>query len=313
MMKAALATLFLLLTMAFAVAQQGADSTYTIRPDDVLRIQVYGEQQVNSIEIPVGEDGNISAPFVGLIKAEGKTSSQLESELTDLYKARLRLRDPKVSVTFVRYRPLTASVGGAVGRPGRFDFRRGDRILTLISLGGDPVAGAADLHRAKLHRKGSEEVIPIDLFAMLRRGDLSQNYELQDGDELEVPVDPKNQVNVLGFVQRPGRFVFQEPMTLADALSQAGGEIPLRSMMSSVRVLREQPGAPGTFIQIKSNMVRYWSQGDATQNIELQAGDFVYVPPTRSPDLNTVANTVNAAFFIQNLLRNGIFGLRLFR
>src|SRR5437016_2869394 len=98
-MKAALATIFLLLLSMASFAQTRPTSTYLIRQDDVLRIQVYGEAQVN-VEVAVGEDGNISAPFVGTVRAAGRTPAELEADLTEGYKARLRLRDPKVSVTF---------------------------------------------------------------------------------------------------------------------------------------------------------------------------------------------------------------------
>jgi protein involved in polysaccharide export with SLBB domain len=312
MMKAALATIVLLLLSIAALAQTANTRTYRIKPDDILRIQVYGEAQVNA-EIPVGQDGNISAPFVGTIRAEGKTTSELEADLTEAYKQRLRLRDPKVSVTFARYKPIRASIGGGVARPGQYELRGGDTILTLVSLGGDPVEGIADLHRASLHRKNTQEKIPIDLYSMLRKGDLSQDYEIEDGDVLEVPVDvSRNSIKVLGFVQRPNQYTFREPMTLADAISQAGGEISGRSMMSQIRVTREVPGAPGTFMQIKTNFVRYTNEGDASQNIELRPGDLIYVPATKwsTADINTAANIVNSLFFIQNILRGG---LRIFR
>lgn len=310
-MKAAVATIFFLINACTAFAQSSTPRIYRIKPDDTLRIQLYGEQQVSNVEVPVGEDGNISAPFVGTLHAEGKTTTELEVELTDLYKKKLFLRDPKVSVTFAQFHPYRAFIGGAVGHAGMFIFRPGDRVLTLIHQGGDPIDGVADWHRAILHHKDSEEGIPIDLYAMLRRGDLSQNYELQDGDQLDVPVDTHSQVKVLGFIQRPGQFPYREPMTLADAISQAGGEIPLKSKMSQVSILREQPGAPGTYQMIKCDFVRY-VKGDPTQNVELRPNDLIYVPATNTPDINTVANVVNAAFFIDNVLRNGIFGLKLF-
>ncbi|HWA84091.1 MAG TPA: polysaccharide biosynthesis/export family protein, partial [Fimbriimonadaceae bacterium] len=90
-MKGALATVvFLLLSMA-AFGQSSNSKVYRIRPDDILRIQVYGEAQVN-VEIPVGEDGSISAPFVGSFMVEGKTTGEVEAELTKAYQDRLRLR-----------------------------------------------------------------------------------------------------------------------------------------------------------------------------------------------------------------------------
>jgi polysaccharide export outer membrane protein len=309
-MRAALATVIFLLLSITAFAQSPGTS-YTIRTEDILRIQVYGEQQVN-VEVPVGEDGYISAPFVGSVKAAGKTTSQLETELVDLYRLKLRLRDPKVAVTFSRFAPKRASITGAVNRAGQYEFRPGDRVVQLVALGGDVVEGAADLHRARLHRKGTEEWIPVDLFSVLHRGDLSQDYELQDGDELVIPSDTRNNVKVDGFVQRPGQYAYREPMTVADALSQAGWEIPNKSRMSRVMIFREIPADPGSYKMIRCDIVRY-VHGDPSQNIELQPNDFVYVPATNTPDINTIGNVVNAAFFIDNILRNGLFGLRIFR
>jgi polysaccharide biosynthesis/export protein len=308
MIKAVLATMVLLLLSVAALAQTPTTKAHRIKPDDILRIQVYGEAQVNA-EIPVGEDGNINAPFVGTLHAEGLTPAELEEDLTKAYKARLRLRDPRVSVTFARYRPIRASIGGAVGRAGQYELRAGDTILTLVSLGGDPVEGVADLHRARLHRANTDEIIPLDLYAMLKRGDLSQNYTIEDGDQLQIPADiSRNTVKVWGFVQRPNQYTYREPMTLADALAQAGGEISGRSQMSKVKVLREVPGAPGSFHQITADMVRYTVKGDATQNIELRPGDMVYVPAVKygTGDLNTLTGVFNSLFVIQNLFRGGI-------
>lgn len=313
-MKATLTFIVVLMVSALGFAQGSDVRTYRIQVDDVLRIQVYGEPQINAVEVPVAQDGTISAPFVGTIKAEGKTTAELEAELRDAYKDKLRLRDPKVSITFSQFHPYRAFIGGAIQKPGQYLFRPGDTILTLIHQGGDPIEGLADQHRAILRRKGSEEAIPIDLFAMLRKGDTSQNYELQDGDDLEVPADAKSQIKVIGFVQRPSQYAYREPMTLADALSQAGGEVPGRSQMSKVSILRELPAAPGTFVQIKCDFVRYVTKGDSTQNIELQPGDLIYVPAVKfgAADISTAANFVNAAFLFENFFRNGLFGFRFF-
>jgi len=310
MIKAALATLVLLLLSMAAFAQSPTTKTYLIQQDDVLRIQVYGESQVN-VEVTVGEDGNVSAPFVGMVRAIGRTTADLEADLTVAYKEKLRLRDPKVSVTFSKYHDKRAFIGGAINHPGAFAYRQGDTILTLIDQAGGPVDGLANQHRVTLKHKDSTELIPIDLYAMLRRGDLSQNYVLEDGDIIDVPSDPKNQIKMLGYVARPGQYAYREPMTLADAVAAAGGEIPGKSRMSQIVIQRELPGAPGTFLIIRPNFVSY-EHGDATQNVELQPNDYIFVPATNTPDIPGIASIISSAFYIDSILRSGIFGLRLF-
>lgn len=310
-MKGLTATI-LLLVLTLTAWSQTAQSTYRLKPEDVIRIQVYNEPQA-SVEIPIGSDGNISAPFVGTLRAEGKTTAELEAELRDRYIERLRLRDPKVSVIILRFREIFASVGGSVNRPGSVAIRPGDTIINLLNKGGGTITDIADLRRATLRRAGSgSELIPIDLYAMLNYGDMTQNYEVEDGDELLVPL-ANNRIIVLGQVQRPGIFGYREPMTLADAISLAGGEIPTRSWFSQTRIFRQQTGLPGSDIVIQADFVKYIRNHDSSQNVLLKPGDLIWVPETKTPDLNRLGNMVNSILFFQNVLGNGLFGFRIFK
>lgn len=305
---------FLLVTLA-AFAQ--TTTTYRLQPDDILRVQVLDEQQVNAI-CPVGNDGNITAPFVGVVRAEGKTVTELTAELVKLYQEKLRIREPKVAVTVEKFRDLKASVVDMVNRPGVFDIRQTDTVIDLLSYGGGPILSGerrADLRRATLRRKGSREIIPIDLNALLRYGDMSQNYTLQDGDILTIPEDRFSQISVFGQVQRPGSFPFHDGMTLSDALSLGAGEIPYRGSLSKVVVSRANPARPGEYVQIVANFKNYLVKGDSTQNVRLQAGDLVYVPESKDPDLNRLNQIVSAlanGFYILDRFGLGILPRRGF-
>jgi protein involved in polysaccharide export with SLBB domain len=299
----------LVLLTGQAVAQEG---TYRLQPQDVIRIQVYNEPSINSV-LPIGRDGNVSAPFVGTVRAAGKTTAELEQELAQLYQARLNIRDPRVSVTIEVFRPIRASVGGMVTQPGLYDFRPGDTLITLVNRGGGAHPDRADMRRATLRRQGSQEVIPVDLYSMLVKGDMSQDYELQDGDVLTVPEETRNRVLVLGAIQAPGAYPYKEPMTLADAITLARGPIPIRSKLSETYIIREQPGRPGSYIRIRSNYVNYIRKGDDAQNVVLMPGDLVYVSETKTPDPNFIGSTLNTFFILDRFLRDGLFGFRLFR
>lgn len=302
--------LLLLLTFVMSLAH-AQEPTYRIQPEDVLRIQVLNEPQLQA-EVPVGKDGNISAPFVGIVRAEGKTTTELEADLAELYVKIRRLRDPRVSVTISRFREIYATVGGAVNRPGRVAVRPTDTILSLLNnAGGALLNGQADLKRATLQRGNSREVIPIDLYSMLIKGDMSQNYVLQDGDLLTVPEESKNRVMVLGAVQRPGTIGYKEPMNLSDAISQAGGEIQYRSKMSETMIIRERPGKPGEYLRIRANFVAFLSKGDATQNVALMPGDIVFIPDTKTPSggrIGEFANSLANSLFILDR-----FGINIFK
>jgi polysaccharide export outer membrane protein len=314
-----LAVLLTVVAAGWAMAQGqtngsiGTPGIYRLQIEDVIRIQIYNEAQVSQ-ELAVGRDGNTVFPFIGVVRTVGKTTSELEAELAQEYSRRLKIRDPKVSITILRYRSIRASVIGLVGRPGLFDMRPTDTVLTLVSsAGGVAIEGRADLKRATFRRANTNELIPIDLQAMLINGDLSQNYVIQDGDELNVPEEQRNRILILGAVQRSGPIGYRETLTVIDALTSAGGEIPNRTKLSETMVLRERIGNPGEYLRIKVNLVDFIRKGDATQNIRLLPGDIVYFTQTNTPDIDRIANIGNTLFVIDRFFRENFFGTRLIR
>ena len=302
MFKRVLVGVLLALLASTLFAQE---ATYRLQPEDVIRIQVYNEQDITAV-LPVGRDGNISAPFVGTIRAEGKTTAELEADLAEAYIEKLGLRDPIVSVSIEQYRTIRASVSGAVRLPGTYTMRPRDTIITLFTQGGGELPGnTTDLKRATLRRKGSRELIPIDLFAMLTHGDMSQNYEVNDGDELIVPKETKNRILILGRVIAPGTYPYREPMTLMDAIALGRGAIEFRSKLSAVKVIRQLPGRPGQYIEIQADLVRFMNDGDYAQNILLQPGDLVWIPDSGNLNFSQVNSLANILFIFQR------FGFRL--
>lgn len=293
----------------------GQATTYRLKQDDIINISVYSEQQI-AAQIPVGPDGNISAPYVGTVRAEGRTTAELETELIRLYKEKLKFRDPKVAVTIFRFRSIRATITGAVGRASTYDMRPGDTILTLLGFGGGAISDRAILKRCTLRRAGSSESIPVDLQA-LQTGDTSQDYVLEDGDVFIVPDDVtsglSNTVMIQGAVASPGTFQFRDGMRLADAISLARGEIPNRSKFSEIFIIRQQPGLPGSYFRIKANYVKFIRQGASAENPALQAGDVIYASYTKNPDPNQIGAILNSFFLLDRFATDGLFGFRLFR
>ena len=280
---------------ALASAQQG---TYRLQPDDVIRIQIYNQQDIAAVTL-IGPDGNISAPFIGTIKAEGKTTGELEAELTVLYKTKLGLRDPIVSVTIEQYRRIRATVTGQVVSPGTYEMKPEDTIITLYTRGGGQMRdNSTDLRRATLRRKGSVEVIPIDLYAMLVHADMSQNYEVKDGDELIVPEEQNNRIILIGRVPAPGAYPYKESMTLMDAIAMGRGEIEFRSKLSGVKIFRAVPGRPGEYMRIEANLVRFINNGESAQNVKLKPGDIIEVPDSGNVNFSQITSIANILFIL---------------
>ena len=309
-LKVAVCLMLLLVLSAFGLTQSSTTSLYRLKPEDVLRIQVFGQNQITA-DVPVGIDGSVSAPFLGSVMAAGKTLDQLQTQLTALYETKMRLRDPIVSVTVIQFRQLRATIGGAVSHPGSVPIRPGDTVLALLNNGGGAIRDVADLRRAYLRHANSVEVVPIDLYSMTVLGDMSQNYTLADGDEVTVPEERNNHVTITGAIERPGQYPYHEPMTLADVIALGGGEVRYRTKFSGTLIIRQKPGLPGEYVTIHANFVRFVRKGDQSQNVLLEPGDFIFVPETNTPDFNQINALFNVAYIL-NVLGGGNVFTRVF-
>ena len=92
---------------------------YTVGPQDVLNIIVYGEPPPLTGRFRVDNDGSFPYQYLNRVKAEGLTvaaiEDALEKALGDGY-----LRSPQVSVEIVEYRSQNVYVQGQVRAPGKY-------------------------------------------------------------------------------------------------------------------------------------------------------------------------------------------------
>ncbi|MCC7202132.1 MAG: polysaccharide export protein [Nitrospirae bacterium] len=89
---------------------------------------------------------------------------------------------------------------------------------------------------------------------------------------------PKSQkVFVLGEVRRPGVYLLDNSMTALEAIAQAGG-FTLDAKKAKVFLIRQKQGKASepVFLDIDSTL----KGKDIEQNVSLQRGDILYVPPS---------------------------------
>jgi len=83
-------------------------------------------------------------------------------------------------------------------------------------------------------------------------------------------------VYVLGEVRRPGRQLYYGDMNLVDALGQAGWFTQYADI-AAVKITRASLDEPSV---LRANLRKLVYKGAAEQNVVLEDGDVVYVPPT---------------------------------
>ncbi len=151
---------------------------------------------------------------------------------------------------------ITGTETGAVGAGGGGDVGPPTVTKAIQVAGG--ITALADIRSitiTRATRTGGTRVIPINLWALLRSGDLSEDFLLQDGDTIIIPtataINPAEAgqlaeasfapneivVNVVGEVEAPGAITVPPNTPLNQAVLAAGGFNP-RSRRSSVDLIR---------------------------------------------------------------------------
>lgn len=129
----------------------------------------------------------------------------------------------------VRSRIATASVGGAVFKPGRYELGAGVRTVRDLVARAEGLTGDAYLPKADLIRLNDDlerEIIALDL-AEVQADVPTYNLVLRPQDSLyvysELELKVEREVSVRGQVLYPGSYDWMEGMTVGDLLFQAGG------------------------------------------------------------------------------------------
>jgi len=253
---------------------------YRIGVNDVLDVRVPGlkgfggdltRADARAFGYTVMEDGKVYLPYVRGIAAKGRTALEVQAELGETMQK--FLKDPVVLVRVLRYESQKFFVLGGVEEPGAFPV---DGITTLLQGIGDAagIRDGADIERAFVVRGST--LLPISLGDLLLRGDTSRNIVMEHGDLVYVPAEIRQEVYVLGEVVKPGRLPISpfRRMTLAAALSEAGGIDRLYASKKEIRVFRGSWQAPQSFTVTEQDVNNYGA------HIFLESGDVIHVAPS---------------------------------
>ncbi|MCC6234178.1 MAG: polysaccharide export protein [Verrucomicrobiales bacterium] len=165
-----------------AVAQS-LDS-YRIQPTDILVVEVVSEPQLGAKEFRVSSGGEISYPFIGAVKAAGRTTTEVQKEIKDLLEADY-LVNAQVMVQVREFRKQQVAVLGQVNRPGLVNIppERKMTVLEAISEAGGPtrLARTSDI---QLTRQSLAEPMKLSL-EELRKPD--HVVHVEPGDVIFLP------------------------------------------------------------------------------------------------------------------------------
>ena len=107
------------------------NSAYLIGPQDVLDVSVFKVPELTK-SVQVADTGTINLPLVEEVPAMGKTTHDLERDLTAKLGGKY-LQKPQVTVVVKEYNSQRVTVEGAVKKPGVYPVRGQMTLLQLVA------------------------------------------------------------------------------------------------------------------------------------------------------------------------------------
>ncbi|MDI6786209.1 MAG: polysaccharide biosynthesis/export family protein [bacterium] len=284
-MLALLFSFFFFLNLFFLNNLKAED--YTLKIGDIIEISVWEHRDL-SRTLTIRPDGKISFPLIDEIFAAGLTSKKLDDVITEnLSKF---FPNPKVTVIIQKFQNNQIFVLGQVNRPGPYILDHKIKVLEAISLAGGFLPNA-DLKKAVVFRENIG-VLPINLFSLLNLKKLEYNIFLSPNDTIYIPDNNANFVYVIGEINAPGIYQITDNLTLLKAITLAGG--PKKSaILQSVKLIRQSPNGP---MITNVNLKNLTSKPEDIQEIFLNPGDIVYLPPTKLAKFNNALEQLMPLF-----------------
>lgn len=258
------------------------------------------EQMVDNV-------GNISVPFVGNIRVNGKIPSQVEREIVSKLKG--RANKPQVFVRLVKNNNSTVTVVGSSGNNRLIPISsKNERLLEVITLAGG-INDSLTRISIQLTRQNQVSSMPLELIIK----DPKQNIHLKSGDVITIQNQPSN-FTVLGASGKNEEIGFEaKGISLAQALGRSGGLQDFRADASGVFIFRfEDPSRLVNFtsfasdsnnlvdgklpviyqIDLKNPQTFFWSQKFMIQN-----NDMIYVSNASSADLTKFLSIITSSIY----------------
>ncbi len=199
-------------------------STYKLQVGDsfVVTVDGYPEYSRDRIPVPIQQDGYVSYPLIGLIKATGLTVSELEAQMQSAFSE--HLPTARVFVTLMQPK-RTILVFGAItprARGNLHAFEVGQVYLLQALASAGINYEIADLTNIAIWRDG-QLYKEVDYLKLIDNG--GPDVPLEDYDTIFVsPIFQQRPVRVIGEITSPGVYRITTPQVSAiQVLKLAGG------------------------------------------------------------------------------------------
>ena len=260
---------------------------YVIGPEDELSISVFDVPELKSLSAEVGNDGTITVPLLGRIKAAGLTQEQLRDELAAAWGTKY-LEHPDVSITIKVFHSRPVSVVGSVMKPGVYYLTGRRTLVEVLAMAGglakngadagkdvsvERAAGFPELPEDSGIRLIAPDKVSIELKRLLYSEDTKLNIEVKPFDIISV--SRAGIVYLVGAFNKPGGYVLdnKDQVSVMEAVAMAQG-FGGNARTSQAKIIRRPPSGQPTEIPVDLKKILSGKEPD----VELAASDILFVP-----------------------------------
>ncbi|MEK9281676.1 polysaccharide export protein [Bradyrhizobium sp. ISRA442] len=203
-----------------------------------------GVRPGNFVALPnqnVDLNGNISVPYAGTVKANGRTPVEIQQDIVKAIGN--RAIEPQVVVSLITQNTSLISVLGEVKTPARLPANAaGERILDLIARAGG-LSGPGWESWVTLERGGKKATVPFGALVYQP----ANNIWIHPGDTIYVYREPQvflafGAFTVGATIGGQAQFPFDMwKINMAQAMAKAGGLIDTQAEPAGVYVYRREP------------------------------------------------------------------------
>lgn len=153
---------------------------YHLGAGDVLTIGVWGFEDLQGKELVVRPDGKVNFPLVGEVQAAGMSTEELTAKMTTGLSE--YVKNPQVTVNVFKFHTTRVYVLGEVAKPGMYELEKQHNLLDAIGIAGSYTKEAAKKKVTIIRKDQTGTPIKVNLMNIWEKGDMTQNYTLNDGD-----------------------------------------------------------------------------------------------------------------------------------
>ena len=260
------------------------DPIYRLGPGDRVSINVFGEPNLDALQVQVTGTGDVQLPILGRVRITGMSVNEVQDMLETEYGH--HFIDPWVVVQLVESLSRPVYLLGAFNEAGVIQMERPMSLIQALSAGRG-LTETAYVRGARLIRDG--QIAAVDIHGLLNQGRLDQNVWLLAEDTIFVPSMQDLRTYVLGAVAQPGaQPITNGPLTLGQAVTQAGGPLRGQANLDRVRVIRARSPVDGELYVVDFSKI---IEGESF-DMPLEPGDIVYVPPNGIGSWNDVVAAI---------------------